>query len=992
MRAFVFCFLMIAFINNLYGQHNPNPLSEQPQTDTVNVLADNFYNKLSPINYHMNNYRYIKHKARLTYNITYLVIWSLNLFVNDEAPEFTPIEPLTLQDEILSNVSSKIFKGDYDNVCRILKENINTLTNPKVSKSINYYYNVATFYKFIGDYNTALEICEKRIGIVEEKISQKILINEHQKFRHLARLYNLIGEIHHVGGNYPIALDFYTRAVSVCHKVNNSSDAKRILARLYNNIGNTHYGLGNYSSASTYYDEVYKMLGHTSGYKPEIAETHNNKGNVFYVLGDYQNALEFYRKALKISKANTRKKDPLKVQAYIGISNTYYALSRYQEAFLYQEKAIQILEKRYGKNHPYTGEAYSKNGAIYYSLKDYKKALECQEKALQILSNSPDDNHLQKALVFNNLAITKFVLGKYKEAKTLQQKALGIVEKISGNEHSETIDYMLNLAKMYKATGNLQSAGSLWQIIIPQTIKHQNSSYLFLPDDQRLTYLNTVQNIYTDFYSFALAYGQESTTRLAGDILLNTKSLALDYSISFREIIAQIDDNELTELSRGLHSTNRQLIAMEMSTSKISKNKKMIPLLRQQRDDIIEKMLRNKTLKVKLESKAVPSQNLQNQLEENEVIIDFLLIQEGAKKMYCAIVIRESGTPLLIQLTDESAITSILNNDTYINEVEIRETLHKELWQPLEAHLENVTTVYLSPSGALHKIPFEALQNEKGEFLSERFQFHYYSSMRDFTKVQPQELSYKNAVLMGHILYDLNDSIDYKDEIGMRTDLRDKVEPLEATLEEVNRIDAICQQANLQTTLLTIDEPTEEVVQSFTDDKSPSIYHFATHGVFLNPTDTLGIESPVRRHLRLSADPLKRSALMLYGANHTWVKGEKILDSKEDGILTALEVTALDLQNTDLVVLSACSTGLGDVHNTEGVFGLQRAFKLAGVNYVVASLWDVDDDATKNLMVKFYENLLKEKQDPATALRNAKNYYRDKGYEPQDWAGFILIE
>ena len=130
---------------------------------------------------------------------------------------------------------------------------------------------------------------------------------------------------------------------------------------------------------------------------------------------------------------------------------------------------------------------------------------------------------------------------------------------------------------------------------------------------------------------------------------------------------------------------------------------------------------------------------------------------------------------------------------------------------------------------------------------------------------------------------------------------------------------------------------------------------------------------------------------MLAGANETWTKGRRILGSGEDGILTALEVTALDLQNTDLVVLSACSTGLGDV-NTEGVFGLQRAFKLAGVNHVVASLWDVDDEATKDLMVAFYRNLLQQKQAPSVALRNAKDKLRKEGYEPQDWAGFILIE
>ena len=598
-------------------------------------------------------------------------------------------------------------------------------------------------------------------------------------------------------------------------------------------------------------------------------------------------------------------------------------------------------------------------------------------------------NYLQKASVFNNLAITKFVVGRYEEAIAYQSIAIGIAGEGLGDNHPETIDCHLNLAKMYKGLDKYQSADSLWQIIIPQTIKQQNDSYLFLPDKQRLKYLNTVQNIYDSFYSFALAHGSKETTRLAANLSLNTKSLALDYSISFREIIAQTNNEELTKLLEELNTLNRQLIRAEMGISGISNERKST--LQEQRDNLITQMLRNKELKIRLNTQITSWKTLQNQLNENEAIVDFLVINQDTKKSYCAIVIRKTGTPLLISLTNESAIKSIINNDTYIKKLHARKQLYKELWQPLEAHLRDAKTIYLSPSGALHKIPFEALQNEKRKFLSERFQFHYYSSMRDFVKAQPQQASYKKVVLMGHILYDSKDLSEYQ-ALATRTDLRDKVTPLEGTLEEVNNIDSICRQANLKTALLTIDQPTEEVVQFLTGDNSPSIYHFATHGVFLNSTDTLDSESFLRRHLRQSNDPLKRSALMLYGANHTWVKGEKILGSKEDGILTALEVTALDLQNTDLVVLSACSTGLGDTHNTEGVFGLQRAFKLAGVNHVVASLWDVDDEATKDLMVRFYENLLVKKQDPATALRNAKNYFRDKGYKPDHWAGFILIE
>jgi len=132
--------------------------------------------------------------------------------------------------------------------------------------------------------------------------------------------------------------------------------------------------------------------------------------------------------------------------------------------------------------------------------------------------------------------------------------------------------------------------------------------------------------------------------------------------------------------------------------------------------------------------------------------------------------------------------------------------------------------------------------------------------------------------------------------------------------------------------------------------------------------------------------------LILSEGGETWTSKEYISRSGEDGILTAYEVTHLDLNNTKLVVLSACNTGLGDLHDTEGVLGLQSAFKLAGVNHVVASLWKVNDKATKELMVAFYKNLLNKKQDVATALRNAKAEMRHLGAKPNNWAGFILIK
>ena len=146
-------------------------------------------------------------------------------------------------------------------------------------------------------------------------------------------------------------------------------------------------------------------------------------------------------------------------------------------------------------------------------------------------------------------------------------------------------------------------------------------------------------------------------------------------------------------------------------------------------------------------------------------------------------------------------------------------------------------------------------------------------------------------------------------------------------------------------------------------------------------------------HTIKSADnPLIRSGLILAGGNYAWQKGEPFRPWMEDGILTAYEIVPMDLSSTELVVLSACESGLGDIDGNEGVYGLQRAFKIAGVRYIIMSLWQVPDAATVELMTRFYTHLLKHHQSVRKSLLQAQKEMRMDGYDPYQWAGFVLIE
>jgi CHAT domain-containing protein len=267
----------------------------------------------------------------------------------------------------------------------------------------------------------------------------------------------------------------------------------------------------------------------------------------------------------------------------------------------------------------------------------------------------------------------------------------------------------------------------------------------------------------------------------------------------------------------------------------------------------------------------------------------------------------------------------------------------------------------------------------------------------------------QTAVLYGGLKYDLEvkemamENKKYEFEMnnsylamrGYSTDttLRKGWEYLIGTLQEVDQISRLMKENKYYVTKHTGATGNEESFKSLSGSGN-GIIHIATHGFFLPIEESkknlfMQMRIEDQRETSGGVDPMLRSGLMLSGGNRAW-QGEKISDSIEDGVLTALEISWMDLRGTDLVVLSACETGLGEV-SSEGVFGLQRSFKQAGVKTLLMSLWEVNDQATRYIMTEFYSNLLSGK-DKRTAFLEAKRKCKEKFSEPQYWAAFIMLD
>ncbi|MBK9191421.1 MAG: CHAT domain-containing protein [Crocinitomicaceae bacterium] len=358
--------------------------------------------------------------------------------------------------------------------------------------------------------------------------------------------------------------------------------------------------------------------------------------------------------------------------------------------------------------------------------------------------------------------------------------------------------------------------------------------------------------------------------------------------------------------------------------------------------------------------------------------------------------------PLVVSLCSESEILNLLQQSTGNNQKMVESIyglkrklsvkLYQLIWEPLEPALKGVKSVYYAPSGILHKISFSALGIREDVLLCEKYNLNQLSGTTALRDRKPAEFSESDSFfMMGGVNYTISDSA-YK-----------IWEYLPGSLAETQQIHELLKNEKLEVKYCSSDLATETILKE--EIENFSFVHIATHGFFFPDPESIdaSIVPETEQNKELSfrgrtnyadwsfinnKNPLMRSGLVLAGANEVWSRNP--LEAGEDGILTALEVASLDCRNTNLVVLSACETGLGDIVGSEGVYGLQRAFKIAGTRFIIMSLWQVPDLETAEFMINFYRNLLSVK-DIRLAFNKTRQLMSQK-YDPYYWAAFVLIE
>ena len=411
-------------------------------------------------------------------------------------------------------------------------------------------------------------------------------------------------------------------------------------------------------------------------------------------------------------------------------------------------------------------------------------------------------------------------------------------------------------------------------------------------------------------------------------------------------------------------------------------------------------------------------QDVKNSLKKDEVAVEFIDIIDhntGNKSCKALVLKNDWDEPKYLDLFNETDLHNIDKEDYYTTS-----HLFALIWDPIFVRIfenyQDEKKIYFSPSEMISQIAIESLIDYWDQNISENHEFHRLSSTRELL-FQANDTNIENAVVYGGLIYDaeIQDIVNnnkkfnntptkiYRSSASVIESLENNragIRYLPATKIEGEIIESKLKNNDIQCSFLNNIRGTEESFYAL-DRSNTNILHVATHGFYWSQSELDSLQAKrdislsligLNTNLSIEEKAMTRSGLFLSGANLS-LSGQELPNNTCDGILTAFEISKLDLSSVDLAVLSACKTGLGEVKSGEGIYGLQRGFKKAGVQSIVMSLWEVDDDATQKLMAEFYENYLSGKSKRESLLKSQKAVRETPGWEnPVYWAGFILLD
>ena len=746
-------------------------------------------------------------------------------------------------------------------------------------------------------------------------------------------------------------------------------------------IGRVNVMLGDYGKAEGYYANAIKILeSNDETPSSALAATYNSYAIFQQTIGNFDKAKLYYSKAKFFSEEN--------LNLQIDIIQNLATLSQYEESYedaiiLYKE-ALPMYGSLYGKNHPYYATALQNLANAYNKNGDPVKGIELIEKALEIDKNNGLDVSNSYTNKLHNLAILLQEVDELDRSKAILVTVLANRRNLLGENHPDYIYTLYNLAVLNQKMGDFESAKKYFRQSIAKYDFQIESFFPYLSEQEKSKYYSKIKEAFVAFQDFAAEYAATDPT-IIGDLYnfqLNHKAILLKSSRSIKAAIERSNDQELI----GIYN---DWLALKTNLAKYySMSQQELSLANINLDEVanhanaLEKSL---SLKSELFETSMPGdlvtwQKIQSKLKADEAAIEIIRIKKNIRNdsiWYGALIVKPNMPNPQLVLFENGRFLEDRFIKLYKNSIRFKRKdteSFNAFWKPIHDNLSGIKMIYLSTDGVYNKLNISSLLDPENDlYVLDELIIHNVTNTSDIT------LATSDITLDDNFILDLIGNPNFTATESDDFDISD----LPGTGIEVATIDSLAKTSNIDPIILTGNGASEANLKNL---ESPNILHIATHGFFL--TDNTVSEDMYS----IESNPLMRSGLLLSGSQHSFRGNHINFDGSlaaEDGILTAYEAMNLDLSQADLVVLSACETGLGEVKNGEGVYGLQRSFAIAGAKSVLISLWKVDDNSTKELMILFYKNILNG-IDKFEALNMAQKELKSKYDLPYYWGAFVL--
>ena len=844
--------------------------------------------------------------------------------------------------------------------------------------------NLASYYFYLGDYSKAIELETLAIEIRKLKLGEN-----HPDY---ATSVNNLASYYSALGNYEKAIELGELALDKREESLGRHHPSYALS--LNNLSTDYACMGDYAKAIELGIQSLEIRKRVLGEKhPDYAKSLNNLANYYSEIGDYVKSFEYTTQALEIRKKVLGENHLDYAQSLEDLASRYSDVSNYVMAIEFETKAMEIIKSILGETHPKYATSLDNLARFYSYLGNYTKAIKLGTTALKIKESIIDKNHPDYAASLNNLASYYCEIGDYIKAREFGTQAMEIRKRVLGENHPYYSTSLSNLAWYYFLTSNYSRAASLYGKKVDANRSNLLKVMAGLASSYRHTYWDKYQADFLNYYP-ALIYLRPTDSLICSlydNSCLFAKGLLLTAETDMRQLILESGDEAVLAKFNELQSTRMWLNKLnEIPIAERHVNTDSLENIAERLESDL--VLMSKTYGDFMHNLKITWKEVQANLGDEDVAVEFLSFSElnTSKTIYIALSVRKGyNAPHMIRLFEESEMEAIKSFCYSGND------FSKLVWGRMEKELEGVENIYFSPCDELYNIAIESMPHWKQEcMISDRFNLYRLSSTRELA-IFHDETNSSGAVLYGGINYNTdvasmgNPKSDVKSHFDAdSTNYRGtKWSYLSGTLNEVNEIEAILVKGDVSVSKLAGANATETSFKDLSG-KKKRILHIATHGFFWNDSTAKKRKEDFQlRFVQLGNDQpcyvedkaMTRSGLLFAGAQNTF-DGIKIPAGVDDGVLIAQEIAQLDLRGLDLLVLSACETGIGEIKG-DGVFGLQRGFKKAGTMSILMSLCQVDDLSTNLFMTEFYRDYISG-ESKQKSLKLAQKYVRE--YKDKD--------